>query len=599
MYSGYPSFVASTQFKQISCNIALTLRNSSSYSDGKWHSMNALRLADIAYLRTENNVSNQINTSACQNQVLTDLTGVFIGGIPENFLVRDEISVSDGVIQVVKRPFSGCLKNLTALMGFTIVDTFSSYLSYKQPETVDFSFEDAEYSKGEPQGSNAAVYGCPLPENLDSSVYLIGYGYLYANLKQTMPIALQSNQYFSLSIDFKTQQTTQSILFFNYDIDDDLFVLVRIIDPKSIEINLKCRIRYDDPNSNDARFANVLDLYFNRTYSWDVNLANGYWTSFNMNFDFVNRSFSLLLNGTFSNTTPILNELSVDQDVSDYELLFNFYFNVQFYVGGFNFTQISVILKTLEQPYIQKYTRDTFKPLFEKFLLLDEKLFWSGCIRNMKINTFNVLFDDLNNQIEYKNVRFDGCPKSIGLENNDFEGEKLIYQGKNTEAFDTEFNRFTEYFYRVIASNSQGESASDWMLIRTPDGKPDFKVDIGILQAVAISGYQIEIKQIRDYCVYCVNDENENVFTGIISRFELVKTEVKENPPQIYTFYCANSCSNQTLDSYPDMIMKDKYDSRLDLFYIDVQPLTSYNLTVRVCNEFECVQSEGIFSPIE
>lgn len=126
-----------------------------------------------------------------------------------------------------------------------MVDPYSGGNSvHTNPELATFAFvQDAEYSEGEPQGSNAAVYGCPLASNLDASIYLMGFGYLYTNVKQTMPLALQSNQFFTLTMDFRTQQTTEGILFYNYDIDDDLFMLVRMKNSQNIEICLKCRVR--------------------------------------------------------------------------------------------------------------------------------------------------------------------------------------------------------------------------------------------------------------------------------------------------------------------------------------------------------------------
>lgn len=125
-----------------------------------------------------------------------------------------------------------------------------------------------------------------------------------------------------------------------------------------------------------------------------MNLANGYWTKFSMNFNFINRTFTLMLNSTFSDTTLILNDFSVapgvNREIFTYQLLFSFYFNVQFYLGGYPATEIPIMLRELERSYIQPYTRDTFKPLYEQFTTLDERLYWSGCLRNVTINSFKV-----------------------------------------------------------------------------------------------------------------------------------------------------------------------------------------------------------------
>lgn len=184
-----------------------------------------------------------------------------------------------------------------------------------------------------------------------------------------------------------------------------------------------------------------------------------------MHLDFVNRTFLLCLNHTLIVNTTLLNEFSVSADldrvVFTYDLLFSFYFNVQFYTGGFDMSRVTEILRTLDNNQnIQKYTRDTFKPLFNRFVQLDARLFFSACIRHIRINSFEVAFDDLNNVVEYKNVRFDGCPRQREAyaiaQRETLESIKIVYSGNASEAFDAGFNSFTEYFYRVVASNSQG-----------------------------------------------------------------------------------------------------------------------------------------------
>lgn len=125
-----------------------------------------------------------------------------------------------------------------------------------------------------------------------------------------------------------------------------------------------------------------------------MNLANGYWTNLNVKMDFVNRTLTVTLNQTFASTLPLLNDFSVsstvDPVVFTYELFFSFYFNIQFYLAGFDVSQIDEILNDLNGPYVQKYTQNMFNPLFEQFLALDRDLFWSGCMRNVKINSFLV-----------------------------------------------------------------------------------------------------------------------------------------------------------------------------------------------------------------
>jgi hypothetical protein len=74
----------------------------------------------------------------------------------------------------------------------------------------------------------------------------------------------------------------------------------------------------------------------------------------------------------------------------------------------------------------------------------------------------------------------------------------LSGSGKSSFAFDTNFNPYTEYFYRIIAYNSQGSSASPWAVIRTSDEKPfDVNIDIDFLRINVDSGYKIKISKLN------------------------------------------------------------------------------------------------------
>lgn len=116
------------------------------------------------------------------------------------------------------------------------------------------------------------------------------------------------------------------------------------------------------------------------------------------------------------------------------------------------------------------------------FIELDAKLFFSGCMKNIKINGFLINTNDSLSTFDYINVRFDGCPNTSNklllnkldqsnadsplTRRNDTRVD-TVYLGKSRFMYDTSFKPFTEYFYRVTASDPFGKSAvSDWFLIR-------------------------------------------------------------------------------------------------------------------------------------
>lgn len=171
--------------------------------------------------------------------------------------------------------------------------------------------------------------------------------------------------------------------------------------------------------------------------------------------------------------------------------------------------------------------------------------------------------------------------------------------------FETKFDAFTEYFYRVVAFNSQGRTPSDWILIRTSESMPNYKVNISLLQATPISGYKIKVENMDNYCYYC-NSSNiariASVFTGITNRFVLSQYEFNQtlngfSKLRSFDFYCETVCSH-AIESFAsssiDSLIRENFDPNARELYLDTTPITNYSLIVSVCNSAGCVQSEQL-----
>lgn len=189
------------------------------------------------------------------------------------------------------------------------------------------------------------------------------------------------------------------------------------------------------------------------------------------------------------------------ESVEDMNLILNFYFQPKFYYGGYNYSQVQIIINNLSRSKSGLEIVNYFMDLFTQLLDLNEQIYFSGCMRNMKINNFQLDFNDLNYVIDYVNVRFDGCPSVESyqlvthyLDEDNNPIETIQETVAEVYAYDTEFYSFTEYFYRVVAINAQGKSASDWIVVRTPDAVPTYDVNYKYLDAVAISGYHIAVR---------------------------------------------------------------------------------------------------------
>lgn len=455
LQNNQPWFISNTQASSNdACSIYLYNKQETMRKQ-EWNSFRVFRLNNYAYLRFENKTA-EINSSICSNQVITDVTGVYIGGVPDNFLSRDESSLN-----IQRNKFTGCIKNISALVQFDSV-------KFPPSSMVDFNFSDAEQAPGESLNSNT-IYGCPI--NLDTQsrpVHLLGFGYLFANLKQTMPISLQTNKLITVEFDFRTEWSN-GFLYFNYDLDNEQFVIVRILNSTQIEVDLKTRVRYDTPGSSVGTYSNFFDILVNETFNTgQFVINNGYWCNMNISIDFISRSILLSLNKTLIGSRSIFTNKSLpfglDRKILEQPLLFTFYLNVKFYFGGYDISMLSDIFDTLSQAYVTVFTKQYFLPLFRLVASLDDDLYFTGCLRNIRINSFLIDFADLNNLVQYKNVRFDGCPRleylnwreRVSLQENESNIE-VISENLNYTSMDTNFLPFTEYFYRVVAYNSQVE----------------------------------------------------------------------------------------------------------------------------------------------
>lgn len=231
-------------------------------------------------------------------------------------------------------------------------------------------------------------------------------------------------------------------------------------------------------------------------------------------------------------------------------------------------------------------------------------------MKNIKINGFIIDFNEPLSDFEYNNVRFDGCPnvndryllskidyrKNATLDKNPKRVE-VIYEGNDRFAYDTMFNSFTEYFYRVIASDQFGATAvSEWLLLRSPEGTPNDYVDLKYLNAQIVSGYQIKVANMSNYCYYCDSMNRINrIFNGIIHRFILVVQQFDTDINQYIglknvTFYCDTVCFAKLLPTknknvYAENIFVKDFDFNAEELLIETKPVTKYLLGVQICTE--------------
>jgi hypothetical protein len=336
---------------------------------------------------------------------------------------------------------------------------------------------NAEQSEGESPGSN--IYsGCPIYlETSNSAVQFLGYGYLVVDIIEILPIEYQSAEFLLIDMYLRTEYSTgiYDVVLFNFN-----YVMIRPKDGNNIDIQFKTICKYNDPFKGDPYEYTTLNIILNQTFYLGEEITNGYWFNLAVKFDFKQKKFEARVNNTVKARenlfTPLTIKPLIFDTIEEMELILDYYLQAKFYFGGYIYEQISLIITSLPRKNSGRVIVEFFRGLLEQMLYLNEQLHFSCCMRHIRINTYPLDLDDLSYQMSYVNVRFDGCPavKNLLLRNNAGQTRRprieTVYEGSNIrEAFETTFNPFTEYFSRVVARNSQGKSASNWIVVRTPD----------------------------------------------------------------------------------------------------------------------------------
>ncbi|XP_041418335.1 usherin [Xenopus laevis] len=119
---------------------------------------------------------------------------------------------------------------------------------------------------------------------------------------------------------------------------------------------------------------------------------------------------------------------------------------------------------------------------------------FGGCIKEMELKKgFVVNF--ATSSFGAVRVYLDGClltGSSVNCRGND---SVIVYGGESQESYDNPLQPFTEYLYRVIASNEAGSEASSWSRGRTKSAVPQpLNIDFKTLN---ISGYSVAVTWTR------------------------------------------------------------------------------------------------------
>ncbi|AWP01780.1 putative usherin-like [Scophthalmus maximus] len=171
------------------------------YNDGQWHSIIATRRGAVGTIV----VNNQYRGSApafSGSTIIGDNTGVFIGGLPEDFtLLRDDA----GDARLVQQSFSGCLRDV----------------SFKMTDSPSEEWTSLDWAKATKKvAAHENWEGCPV-QTVDGAHFL-GHGYLELGKD-----VFGGGQDFDISMDFRTDQLN-ALLLFTYNTQTEDYMLVEL-----------------------------------------------------------------------------------------------------------------------------------------------------------------------------------------------------------------------------------------------------------------------------------------------------------------------------------------------------------------------------------
>ncbi|CAJ1048931.1 LOW QUALITY PROTEIN: usherin [Xyrichtys novacula] len=171
------------------------------FNDGQWHSITAMRRGAVGTIVVNNQYRGSASASS-GSTIIGENTGVFIGGLPQNFtLLRQD----KGEAQLVQRGFSGCLRDV----------------SFKMSDSPSEDWKPLDWAKAtEKEEVYESWEGCPV-QTVDGAHFL-GHGYL-----EISKDVFTGGQNFEISLDIRTDQLN-ALLLFTYNTQTEDYMLVEL-----------------------------------------------------------------------------------------------------------------------------------------------------------------------------------------------------------------------------------------------------------------------------------------------------------------------------------------------------------------------------------
>ncbi|KAK6307053.1 hypothetical protein J4Q44_G00222010 [Coregonus suidteri] len=172
-----------------------------SYNDGQWHSVMATRKQAVGTIIVDDQYQGNASASS-GSTIIGENTGVFIGGLPEDFTLLRQDS---GDAQLVQQAFSGCLRDVQVKMIDNPSEVWQPLDWSRATERV-VAYESWE--------------GCPA--HTEEGAHFLGQGFLELSKE-----VFSGGEDFDISFEFRTDQLN-ALLLFSYNTHTSDYILAEL-----------------------------------------------------------------------------------------------------------------------------------------------------------------------------------------------------------------------------------------------------------------------------------------------------------------------------------------------------------------------------------
>ncbi|KAM4770863.1 usherin [Rhinophrynus dorsalis] len=548
--------------------VAISPRNDGGrfYNDNEWHEISATRNQGIGIINLDGQYTGTSEATS-GSTIIGENTGVFVGGFPDDFIIKRndkgqafawgaphcfihtlptslllEAPSTSGrlglnlweLLQGPKRPTAvtkqtpRCFYDLNKIHTETTGSEGGKEIQLKnlrgsghqgdaqislkpfvgclgdifiqQSDNPHEIWEALEWDNAE-EKNNVFEKWEGCPDIAEEGAHFLGFGFL-----ELYPAVFPGGPDFELSFMFKTDQLKGLLLFIYNTNGPDYFIT---------ELNngiLKSKLK---TNSTVAQ----LNLWAGLSY------CDGRWNQVYIKKE--RALFSIQLNNL------------VERVVESHNLQPEIHVNSSVYIGG-----------------VPEKVQDSFPDL-------DLQQGFGGCMKDVRF-TQGVVVNFASASSNAVRVNLDGClsaDSSVNCRGND---SIIVYSGKEESTYERDLQPFTEYLYRVTASNEGGSGTSVWSQGRTRAAVPqNVQTPLRLLN---INGYSAEVIWARPTGV-----------RGVIEQYVL--NAYPENNPGAVTVSAASIDTSKDSGTLKGLL-----------------PFTKYTVTLSLCTLAGCSENSHVLN---